>query len=263
MSADQIIDELCFHKDGLLFDEMTELFKSLFKDSQTYLKITKEIAKHMYGISKTELAVKLKYHQSGRFNERLQELEDAGFIMSFLPYQHAAKGVYYRVIDEYVNFYLNWIAPKQRVVKQFASATGYWLDIVKQGKYHAWRGLTFELICYKHLEKIMQALKLRKTSLPYTWRYVPRAGSKGEGAQIDLLFDRPDDAITLCEIRYTDKPLVIDKVMAKSLLAKKEIFVTRAHTKKQIFMALISVEGVKPSLYSEVVDQVVVLEDLF
>ena len=119
-SSDQIIDEICFNKEGLLFDEMEELFKSLFKNSSLYMEITQEIAQHRHGISKQALSKKLKIPPGGRFNHRLKELEDAGFIISFLPYQHKEKGIYYRIYDEYTLFYFSWIEPNIRAIKKLA-----------------------------------------------------------------------------------------------------------------------------------------------
>jgi hypothetical protein len=92
LSADEIIDQTCFNRNGLLFDELKELFKSLFKETDIYLKIIKAIAKHRHGIARDELTKKLGMQRGGTLSQRLQELEDAGFILSFVPYSYKARG---------------------------------------------------------------------------------------------------------------------------------------------------------------------------
>lgn len=261
-SSDQIIDDICFNKEGLLFDEMNELFKSLFKNSASYMEIAQEIAHHRHGISKQELAKKLKIPPGGSFNNRLKELEDAGFIISFLPYQHKEKGIYYRIYDEYTMFYFSWIEPNIRAIKKLKDPSGYWVEISKSGSEEDWKGNTFEIACYKHTKEILKALKLNVTSTPYTWKYSPKLHE--DGAQIDLLFDRPDDSITICEIKNTDQPFTIKKEYAKRLETKLKVFQMQTQTKKQVFLAFISASGIQRNQYSEkLLSNVVILDDFF
>ena len=264
LSANQLIDSLCFSRGGLLVDEMNELYKSLFLSADVYIDLTREIARHHYGVSKIDLAKNLNFSQGGGLNERLQELEDAGFIMSFLPYQHQAKGISFRIIDEYTLFYFRWIEPNLRSIKRLPKKQGYWLEQTKTGTYQAWRGYSFESICYKHIFAIIKALGIGIASHPYSWRYVPAKGSLEQGAQIDLLFDRNDDSITLCEIKYTDEPFVIDKAYAEQIKRKMVVFQSVTRTKKQLFFAMIVSSGLKKTMYSEeLVHGVVTLDDLF
>lgn len=261
LSADENIDQICFSKNGLLFDEFKELFKSLFKESDIYIKIIKVIAKHRHGISKENLAQQLKLKRGGTLSTRLQELEDTGFIISFIPYQNKERGEFFKLIDEYSLFYFQWITPNISAIRNLDTPSGFWLEKTTEGSYHAWKGYAFESICYKHLPQIMHKLHLKPSSIPFSWR--SRGTQKIDGAQIDLLFDRADDAITLCEIKYSDKPFLIDKTYAKILQKKREVFAEQTKTKKQIFLVMISANGLQESLYSELIDNTVVLEDLF
>ncbi len=82
--------------------------------------------------------------------------------------------------------------------------------------------------------------------------------------QIDHLFDRLDNTITICEIKCSENPFSIDKSYAQALLKKMEIFRKQSKTKKQLFLAMITTMGLKPTMYSEeIVTNQVVLEDLF
>lgn len=194
----------------------------------------------------------------------LDALEKAGFIMGFKPHFHRRKGVYYRVIDEYIMFYFNWIEPVKNTLLSKNLTTGYWDKQSNSPKWYAWAGYAFEMLCYKHLPQIAKALNLNASAIPDSWRYVPKKGGQDEGAQIDLLFDRDDDAITICEIKYTKQPFELDKQYAQNLLKKAEIFRKVTRTTKQIFFALISASGLKPTMYSEeLISDCVTLDDFF
>jgi uncharacterized protein len=127
------------------------------------------------------------------------------------------------------------------------------------------RSYTGSGICLKHSEQILRALALDQVGcMVSSWRHVAAVKAAAPGAQIDLLFDRNDDAITLCEIKYGDKLYTLDKATAKTLYQKREIFKQITKTKKQLFIALITVNGLKPGLWNEeVIDDVVKLEQLF
>lgn len=131
-------------------------------------------------------------------------------------------------------------------------------------KWNNRQGYAFESICYKHISQIRRQLSISATAIANSWRYAPKTDSDESGAQIDLLFDRKDDAITLCEIKYSNKPFVITKQYAKNLLNKKDVFIKQTRTKKQIFVTLVASNGVKNNLYAEdLVTGVVTLDDLF
>ncbi len=168
-----------------------------------------------------------------------------------------------RVIDEYTLFYLKWIEPVANSIKRRDKEKGYWLSKQKNSSFESWSGYAYEAICYKYVSQIRKKLDIAQDAEISTWRYVPRKKELQDGAQIDLLFDREDGAITICEIKYTLKPFSIDKAYAKILLNKVEVFKAQTRTQKQIFIAMISAHGLKKTLYSEEdVTGVVVQEDL-
>lgn len=171
------------------------------------------------------------------------------------------------MIDEYILFYLQWIEPIKTTLLKKSLPIGYWEKQQKSAAWFAWSGLAFEAICYKHLSQISDALKLSPTALPNAWRYAPIKGGSNvvnEGAQIDLLFDRDDGAITICEIKYTQDPFLLDKQYAKILQKKLDVFKKITHTKKQLFLTMITANGLKDTMYAEeMIDGIVTLEDLF
>ncbi len=265
MSSTQVIESLAFKRKGFLLNEFDNLFSSLFKNSNLLIEIVKTIASHRYGIGQREVLKTIGKRLMGKGGlENLKMLKDTGFIMDFKPLYHKEKGIYYRLIDNYTLFYLYWIAPVQDTLLQKSLIKGYWDKMKTKAGWHSWSGLAFESICYEHLPQIMRALNLSPTAIPSTWRYAPRKGSDEPGAQIDLLFDRDDDTITICEIKYSDKPFVITKEYAKKLQQKLDTFRKVTRTNKQLFIVLISANGIKRNKYSdELISGVVTLDDLF
>ena len=264
LSAIQVIEKLAFVKKSFFLDEFEKLYATLFHDAKNCIEIIRIIAKHRNGIGQEELLGKISSVSGGSKIQLLDDLENAGFIMKFKPKWHRKKGIYYRVIDEYSLFYLYWIEPIKETLLVKGLRQGYWEKTQLGSSWHIWKGYAFEALCYKHLAKISEVLNLSPTAVPSTWKYAPRDKSKQQGAQIDLLFDRDDDAITVCEIKCTNRPFEIDKQYAHNLINKVETFKRVTKTPKQIFTVMISANGLKPTMYSEeLISNIVTLDDLF
>jgi uncharacterized protein len=264
LSATQNVDMMCFKKNGLLYNEFDKLFASLFDQSGVHEELIRIIANHRYGIGQASLIAQCKsVSRGGRAIKRLKELEEAGFIISFIPHGHTKKGIHYQIIDEYTLFYLTWIEPLLKTIKKRDRALGYWNTQAISPAWRSWSGYAFESVCYKHITNIREALQINVSAQIGYWHYLPRT-KKQQGAQIDLLFDRDDDVITICEIKYTDKPFAIEKKYFKELLNKLEIYQKQTKTNKQLFLAMITSGGLKKTIYSEeIVANLVVLDDLF
>ncbi len=265
LSAAQIIERLAFSQQAFLLNEFDNLFASLFNDGDGHEKIVRIIGQHRYGIGKRKLLEAIGKKAIGNTGlKKLRELEETGFIIGFKPLYHKKKGVYYRLADEYISFYLKWIEPIRETLQVESLETGNWQAIQNSPEWYSWLGYAFESVCYKHLSLIRRTLKIPLTAVASSWRYVPTKGSKQRGAQIDLLFDRKDNAITICEIKYTAQPFLLTKEYVETLQRKITVFKEQTRTKKQIFLALISANGVKNNFYAEdILNGVVTLDDLF
>lgn len=265
MSAAQNIDLLAFTPNGLLFKEFDHLFAALFDMYELCVRMVKIIAERKSGVSQEEIFKRLGDDKiKGKLGlQKLKELETAGFIIKFKPYLHKTRGIYYKVIDEYTLFYLSWIQPfRDNLIHQGISSGG-WETQQNTPAWYNWVGMAFESICYKHINQIRTSLHLDAAAMPNTWRFSSKVADQN-GAQIDLLFDRKDDTITLCEIKYTNKPFLIDKAYAQNIKNKIQVFRKATRTRKQIFFAMISASGLQKSKYSdELISQVVMLEELF
>jgi AAA+ ATPase superfamily predicted ATPase len=264
LSVAQNIEQIAFRKNAFLLNEFDNLFSSLFDQSDIYVDIIRYITKNKSGVSQVEICKQVKdISTGGQATKKLRALEDTGFIKSFTPYTHNKKGIYYRVIDEFTLFYLKWIEPIKQTLFSTGVASHYWENQMQTQDWAIWSGYALESVCYKHLLQISNSLRINPTSVPNAWRYIPKKNSEDKGAQIDLLFDRPDNAITLCEIKYSNKPFTIDKEYADTLKRKIAVFQKQTKTKKQIFFSLIAANGVINNYYADsIISEIVTLNDL-
>ena len=263
-SATQIIHSLCFQRDGFLFSEFGRLFKSLFDHSDVHNRIIREIVKKRNGISREELLQATGFSSGGTFQKRLIELEESGFIDLFIPFGKRKKDFHIKVVDEYTLFFLHWIAPVAKK-SSIGYNPNYWLNVSKEPKYRSWAGYAFEAVCMKHVDRIIKSLGIENFAGEIgTWRFIPAKKSKERGAQIDLLIDRSDNSINICEIKFSNNMFSIDKSYAKNLINKMKVFEEKTKTKKQVFLTMITTMGIKKNIWSEdLVGSEVVLKNLF
>ncbi len=264
-SVIQNIDSICFQQDGLLYNEFSRLYPALFDDPELSIRIMRIISKHHHGVSKEILVREVGKTTGGRFDKRLDELAASGFIQGFIPYGHKKRDQFFRVTDEYTLFYLKWIAEFAEHRSIALQNKSYWTTVSNTSAWYSWAGYAFEILCFKHIDNILEALGIAHIPCKIgSWRYAPLKKSSETGAQIDLLFDRADHVITLCEIKYSHKPFVIDKAYAQNLKNKIETFERHFPTHKQVNLALITPFGLKPSIWSEeLVSHEIDLLDLF
>jgi uncharacterized protein len=259
LSAEQNIQQIFFSKNAALRDEFDQVFGSLFETAEAYVELATLIGAKKEGVTRSELVATARLSPGGgQLSDRLEDLRAAGFVQEMTPWGRS-KGEYYKLVDQFSLFYLRWVQP----VRTKRLDRKYWTSQSGKPAFKTWSGYAFETVCLQHIEQIFAALRVPAGSTAGTWRFIPRR-RLGDGAQIDLLIDRPDDAITLCEIKYSGVPFRIDKQYAKNLQTKAQVFKSRTGTQKQIFIALISAEGVQKSMYSaELLSAQVTADDLF
>ncbi len=259
LTAQQNIQQLFFDEYAPLKSEYDKLFESLFDGAIRYKELVEAIAKKKEGVSRGEIVAHVEHtSEGGLLSERLKKLCDAGFIEEYRPWGKTI-GSYYKVVDEFCLFYIRWILSNSG--EKFDA--DHWIIHGQRPTYYAWAGYAFEAVCSKHTHEIIRSLGIRGVNAISSWRFAAVPG-KESGAQIDLLIDRIDNAITLCEMKYTEKPFIIDKKYALVLEQKIEIFQRQTKTAKQIFFAMVSASGVQKSMYSEeMLSSVATLEDLF
>lgn len=242
-SSAQIISETCFSPTGALPLEFPKLYESLFDKPQQHIAIVTCLASKKSGMTQEEILNKTGMSSGGGFTHLLQELEDSGFILSAAEFSHKKKETKYRLIDEYSLFYLTWIKPAlEQQLKNVAQ--NYWHSIQNSPAYNTWAGLAFEGICLKHVDKIIEALKISMVARSTTtWSYRSAKEENQKGAQIDLVIDRADQCINLCELKFCNSNFLVTKEYADNLRYKKSCFQQQTETKKSLFITLITSYG--------------------
>jgi hypothetical protein len=235
-SMAQAIDWLCFAPDAPLAKEFDHVFASLFGEDDIYRRIVQKLSSRRIGFSRTELLAALDVTSGGTANRVLTNLEEAGFIQTAVPFGRTRRDRHYRLIDELTLFHLRWMKGPAR--------TGpYWAAIRGRAAWHAWSGLAFEALCLKHVDCVERALGISGVlTEASSWQH--RSNDESHGAQIDLLIDRADDVISVCELKHTINPFVVTKGYAEALRRKLAVFHQVTKTRKALQLVLVSSNGV-------------------
>ncbi len=256
-SAAQCVDAECFRSAGMLHDEYRNLYAALFESCDTHEAIVKVLATSWSGLTRDQVLARARLSSGGGVTKAIEELQLSGFVTETFSLDKKAKGSLLRLTDEFSVFYWHWM--------HSAAAAKSWLRQSAGRRYDAWCGYAFEAVCFKHVSAICRAIGIADVEThAASWRYAAETGTDDEGAQIDLLLDRADHCINICEIKFSDKPFVITKSCAQELERKLRVFRARSRRKQTLFLTMITPHGIVPNQYSEgLVTNEVVLNDLF
>lgn len=254
LSLAQNIDLNFFTPQGELYEEFEALYASLFKNPDGYIKLVSLLAHKRRGLTRNELLAGGKFVDNGSFSQMLENLENCGFIRSYTAIGKEKKDALFQLIDPYTIFYYEFIKGNKD------NDPKYWTHCLNTNTYHTWCGLSFERVCLIHVDQIKQALGISGViSRIYSWR----TNISKPGAQIDLLIDRDDDIINLCEMKYTKEPWAMTEEDANDIARKESIFRGQTGTSKSVITVLVSANGVKRNAYSDDIQNIVTLDDLF
>lgn len=256
-SATQNIDDICFSEAGILYDEFSNIFTSLFDDSYNHIAVIRALAKTKQGLDRNTLIETAKVPNGGTLTNVLEELQQSGFIESYQPFGKKTKDKLHRLTDEYTLFYLQFIENQDR------TEAGTWELLSQTQDYKIWSGYAFEGICIKHLPQIKKAMSIGGV-YSVASSFLKKGSKTEKGTQIDLVLDRNDHTINLFEIKFYNKSFTVSKEYAQVLQNKKDVFEETTKTRKHLFMTLISTFGITHNEHSlGLVDQVLTLDDLF
>ena len=257
LSAVQNIQAICFAPTGYLRDEFDRLYHSLFSRPDRHIAIIRALASKRIGMNRAELLAATKLENGGSFTRLLDELAASGFISVYGGFKKQVRENLYRLTDAYSLFYLTYIE------KLGQGNPPNFTKLSELPRWVSWSGYAFENVCLTHTDQIKKALGVSGIATS-TASFQARGNDERRGAQIDLLIDRSDRSINICEAKYTQQPFTVTKAYATTIRQKLTVFAERTNTRKHLFFTLISVAGVKPNAYSEqLVDQLVVLDDLY
>jgi hypothetical protein len=253
-SVPQNVDLLLFSESGRLKNEFSNLYASLFKFSERYIKIVDALSKKLKGLTREEILNATKLPDGGNFTKLLNDLELCGFIRKYNGFGKKKKESLFQLVDFYTLFYFRFIENNRSQDENF------WSHSTDTSPIRAWRGYTFELLCLTHISEIKRALGIHgMLTKVATWK----SEQSDEGAQIDLLIERNDNVINLCEMKFSNAEYIIDKAYFKKLQNKIEAFRSETNPQQAIHLTFISSNGLKPNAYSQQVQNEVILSDLF
>ena len=254
-SAVQNINDICFTVTGLLRNEFTNLFRSLFDNYQKHEAIIIAIASKATGITRDDILRLTGLPNAGSSTRILQELEESGFLSKYLPFGKKIRNSLYQLTDHYTLFYLRFL----RGLGKNESAS--WITYFDTPLFRTWSGYAFETICLNHTSQIKHSLGISgvQTSVS-SWRYA----DKKKGAQIDLVIDRRDQTINICEIKFSVSPFRIDKKYQKVLQNKISLFREETETRKALFLTFITTFGIdRNSAGAGLVQNSLTMDNLF
>lgn len=255
LSATQNIQNLFFEQSSLLRNEFSNLYRSLFRKHKTYETIVEALSTKTQGLQRGEIIVLSKVASGGTLTRVLKDLEESGFISSYISLDGKAKNTIYRLSDFYTSFYFKFIKDNKY------RGENVWVNLLDNPAHRTWQGFTFEQVCMSHTSQIKKALGISGIqSSDSSWK-----GNYGEkSAQIDLLIDRRDQVINVCEVKFSLGKYTIDKDYAEKLREKITIFKEATQTKKSVFLTMITTYSIEKNQYSaSLLQNEIVLDDLF
>lgn len=256
MSLPQNIDFLFFKEMSPLRMEYDALYSSLFKNATTHIAIVEALGKKNCGMSRQEILAHTKAPDNTAFAKALEELEQSGFIRKYNAFGKKERGSIYQLMDNYSLFYHRYIKSNT------TNDESFWSNSLQSRMYTTWSGLAFERLCMQHISQIKKKLGITGVvSNILSWQTA--ANEEHEGAQIDLLIDRQDNVVDLCEIKFSSDEFAIDKSCDASLRRKVSVFKQVTGTKKSVRITLITTYGLQMNSYSNSVSNVIVLDDIF
>lgn len=242
-SAAQNIEQICFSPTGLLNGEFLRLYPALFDDATQHILIIEALAKKWKGLTRKEIIAATGLADGGTLTHYLEELFQSGFISPYPAFGKKQKDILYRLTDEYSLFYLQFMQ------NNLHSYKNTWQELSQTQAYKIWCGYAFENICLKHIEQIKKALGISGIYSEASSFY-HKGNASEQGVQIDLLIDRKDNVINLFELKFYTETFVISKSYAEALREKIRIFKALTQSKKQVFLNVISIYGLKQNEHS-------------
>ena len=256
LSAAQNIDRLFFAKNAPLRNEFEELYSSLFKDADIYKKIVGALSTRKIGMTRLEISAAAELGSTGKLTDALETLESSGFIRRYRSLGNKKRNSIYQLIDNFTLFHFKFLDNP-------SSDETFWTSTTATAAKSNWRGLSFERVCLQHQRQIRRALGFAAVHTEvYGWIH-HGDDVYPDGAQIDLLFERDDNVINVCEIKYSEDPFAIDKRYAADIANKLAAFKGVTRTKKAVHLTMITSAGLVHNAYWNRVQSELVIDDLF
>lgn len=261
LSPNQNIDYLFFHDGAPLRMEYDFIFRSLFKDSTSYRSVVEALSKRSAGMTRGEIQEHLKMKSGGQLTEILDNLCKCDFLRVYSSFGKKQREQMFQLVDLFSLFHLRFVAKSSGQDEQ------YWSNMLDNPSRRSWQGYAFEQLCLHHLPQVKQALGISGIlTEAYAWACKPFTdidGTQRKGTQIDLVIDRRDQIINLCEMKFSSSLFTIDTDYDERIRSRTETFRIVTKTRKALNTVMITTYGVERNKYSNNIQRIVTLKDLF
>jgi uncharacterized protein len=252
-SVAQNLHDLCFSKNGLLYDEFSRLYHVLYANADNHIKVIRILAEAQQGLSLSTIVKKGQFSESDNPLKVLKELEQSGFITAYYLFDKSNKDLIYRLTDAYSMFYLRFIEQNK------GEGKGNWNNISQTNAAKDWADYAFKNTCLQHLTQIKKAMGLDNVFAPSSAFLMSDTDE-----QIELLFDRNDQIINLFEIKFYNTEFTLSEADAKALRNQMWTFKAKTKTKKHLMIVLLTTFGMKHNKHSlGLVEKILTMDDLF
>lgn len=255
LSLAQNIDTLFFNPKAKLGDEFERLFNSVFDNASGCMKIIRLLSKRHAGYRRDEIACKTGINPNGDFTKIMKALIASDFVTKYVPWGRAGYEHYYKLSDCFCWFWLHFKEEKA-VTEQ-----DYWMHHLKENEITSWRGIAFEEVCLQHIHQIKMALQIAGVTSQES-SLVVNGDNDADGMQIDLLINRSDDVVNVCEMKYSKSDYSITKSYAEKL-QKRIDKLEHACPDKTFHLTFVTVNPIERNIHSDMVKSAVTAEELF
>lgn len=245
------VDRLCFEQDAPLRNEYDRLMDTLFSNPGKHMKVLEALHSKKKGLMRETIAKNIDFGNGGNLTRILQELEECGFIRKYKPFGKEKNCALYYLADFFTAFHLTFISK--------TDSYNYWSSFTDNAVHRAWSGYAFEQVCFAHIEQVKKALGISGMRTDSS-SWISRGSDKG--TQIDLVIDRGDRVINLCEMKFVNGPFEIDRSYDLELRGKIETFRKETKTRKALHLTMITTYGIKPGKYAGIVQSEVDMDSL-
>ena len=255
MSLAQNMDHLFFSKDAPLENEFDDLFASLFVNAETMKKIVRALNTRRSGLTRQEVIKKTGITDSGEFSDHLKALVSGGFITLYRPYGVGKGEERYMLVDPFCLFYLRFVeGGKGRKIN--------WVNMEDTPSVAVWRGLSFENLCFQHVDQIKSALGIRGVTTSES-RWQQHAQEDIPGGQADMIIERRDHIVELGEIKFYNDLYCQTTREHLALVRRRNALLQLIPKRYAIHNLLITTYGLEKTVYANDFVQVITLDDLF
>lgn len=256
LSLAQNIDNLFFAKDAKLLSEYERLFSSVFTRPEDEKKIVEFLCTRHYGYTREEIINGTGIPNNGNFSKLLDALVASDFVEAYVPFGFKKRALYYKLTDPYSLFYIRFLLKNRHKDDQF------WLHNENTPSIAAWRGIAFEGICFSHINQIKKALGVEAVASSQS-AWTLKGDGQHDGAQVDLLIDRADHIVNMCEMKFYSDDFAVDKAYYRKLQSRRQLLSEQLPRKTAIHQTLVTTYGLAYNEYSGIFQNVIVLDDLF